>query len=242
MLPDAAKPEDLTEKVTMRRERIQRALMEICAKHDRQRLKNGAEKPTLHSMSNDESKQISGYLDRHVLIAMPGMVDSNFAGSVTLMCQHNEAGAIGITINRLSDYSLGEIFSQLHIDCQDENLIMMPVLEGGPVAPDRGFVLHTPKEGFESSMSVGPDIMVTTSRDVLAAIAEGKGPEKFVIALGYAGWGGGQLEGEMRENAWLNVMADSSIVFDTPVMQRFDGALDRLGIKLDRLHTDVGHA
>jgi putative transcriptional regulator len=91
-------------------------------------------------------------------------------------------------------------------------------------------------------MAVGPDIMVTTSRDVLVAIANGTGPEKFVIALGYAGWGGGQLEGEMRENAWLNVMADSSIVFDTPVPQRFDWALDRLGIKIDRLHTDFGHA
>lgn len=193
-------------------------------------------------MSKENSNQISGYLDRQVLIAMPGMADTNFAGSVTLMCQHNDAGAIGITINRLSDYSLGEIFSQLHIDCKDESLIQMPVLEGGPVAPDRGFVLHSPKKGFESSMAIGPDIMVTTSRDVLAAIAEGTGPDKFVIALGYAGWGEGQLEGEMRENAWLNVMADSSIVFDTPVPQRFDFALDRLGIKIDRLHTDFGHA
>jgi putative transcriptional regulator len=193
-------------------------------------------------MSKHDDKQVSGYLDRQILIAMPGMVDDNFAGSVTLLCQHNEAGAIGITINRLSDYSLGEIFSQLHIDCTDETLLSMPVLEGGPVAPDRGFVLHTPQEGFESSMAVGPDIMVTTSRDVLTAIAEGKGPEKFVIALGYAGWGGGQLEGEMRENAWLNVMADSSIVFDTPVLKRFDWAMDRLGIQIDRLHTEFGHA
>ena len=242
MLPGGAIPADLTAKIATRRDIFTQAFTEICPKYDNQRLKIGHEKPNLHTMSKDDSKQISGYLERQVLIAMPGMVDSNFAGSVTLMCQHNEAGAIGITINRLSDYSLGEIFSQLHIDCKDESLIKMPVLEGGPVAPDRGFVLHTPKEGFESSMSVGPDIMVTTSRDVLAAIADGKGPEKFVIALGYAGWGGGQLEGEMRENAWLNVMADSSIVFDTPVMQRFDGALDRLGIKLDRLYTDFGHA
>ena len=198
--------------------------------------------PTLHAMNKQSSNQTSGYLDRQVLIAMPGMTDSNFAGSVTLMCQHNDAGAIGITINRLSDYSLGEIFSQLHIECKDTSLVQMPVLEGGPVAPDRGFVIHSPKEGFESSMSVGPDIMVTTSRDVLAAIARGSGPDKFVIALGYAGWGEGQLEDEMRENAWWNVMADSSIVFDTPVPQRFDGALDRLGIKIDRLHTDFGHA
>jgi putative transcriptional regulator len=103
-------------------------------------------------------------------------------------------------------------------------------------------VLHTPLEGFESSMAVGPDIMVTTSRDVLAAIAEGNGPEKFIVALGYAGWGGGQLEGEMRENAWLTVLADSDIVFDMPVPNRFDGALGRLGIQVDRLHSDIGHA
>jgi len=193
-------------------------------------------------MGKGNNIETTGYLDQQVLIAMPGMVDSNFAKSVTLLCQHNDAGAIGITINRLSDYSLGEIFSQLHLECEDESICSRPVLEGGPVAPDRGFVLHTPQEGYESSMAVGPEIMVTTSRDVLAAIADGGGPEKFIIALGYAGWGGGQLEGELRENAWLSVMADSDIVFDMPVPNRFDGALGRLGIQVDRLHSDIGHA
>lgn len=193
-------------------------------------------------MGNGNNIETTGYLDQQVLIAMPGMVDSNFSGSVTLLCQHNDEGAIGITINRLSDYSLGEIFSQLHLECADETICSMQVLEGGPVAPDRGFVLHSPHEGYESSMAVGPEIMVTTSRDVLAAIADGGGPEKFIIALGYAGWGGGQLEGELRENAWLSVMADSDIVFDMPVPGRFDGALGRLGIEADRLHSDIGHA
>ena len=193
-------------------------------------------------MGNGNNIETTGYLDQQVLIAMPGMVDSNFSGSVTLLCQHNDEGAIGITINRLSDYSLGEIFSQLHLECADETICSMQVLEGGPVAPDRGFVLHSPHEGYESSMAVGPEIMVTTSRDVLAAIADGGGPEKFIIALGYAGWGGGQLEGELRENAWLSVMADSDIVFDMPVPGRFDGALGRLGIEADRLHSYIGHA
>jgi putative transcriptional regulator len=193
-------------------------------------------------MGKGNNIETTGYLSQQVLIAMPGMVDSNFAGSVTLLCQHNEEGAIGITINRLADYSLAEVFSQLQLECNDETIRNMPVLEGGPVAPDRGFVLHTPQEGFESSMAVGPDIMVTTSRDVLAAIAEGSGPEKYVVALGYAGWGGGQLEGELRENAWLTVMADSDIVFDMPVPNRFEGALGRLGIKVDRLHSEIGHA
>jgi putative transcriptional regulator len=182
------------------------------------------------------------YLERQMLIAMPGMVDDNFAGSVTLLCQHNDAGAIGITINRLSNYTLGEILNQLKIDCGDETIRQRPVLEGGPVAPDRGFVLHSPVKGYESSMSVGDEIMVTTSRDVLADIAEGKGPAKYLVALGYAGWGGGQLEGELLANAWLSVAADTDIVFDLPLPTRFDEALGRLGIQVDRLHSEAGHA
>lgn len=193
-------------------------------------------------MADKDSTTFSGYLDRQMLIAMPGMLDDNFVGSVTLMCQHNDQGAIGITINRLSEYSLGEILAQLQIDCAIDAIRETPVLEGGPVAPDRGFVLHTPCEGFESSLPVGQDIMVTTSRDVLAAIARGEGPEKFLVALGYAGWGEGQLEGEMRQNAWLTVEADSAIVFDSPLPKRFDLALDRLGIKVDRLHGFAGNA
>ncbi|MCW8871526.1 MAG: YqgE/AlgH family protein [Xanthomonadales bacterium] len=193
-------------------------------------------------MSAGNGNKITGYLGHQMLIAMPGMVDQNFAGSVTLLCQHSDAGAIGITINRLSDYTLGEILNQLKIDCDDESIRGRPVLEGGPVAPDRGFVLHSPLPGYESSLEVGEDIMVTTSRDVLAEIAEGKGPEKYVVALGYAGWGGGQLEGEMLANAWLSVAADTSIVFDLPLPSRFDEALGRLGIQVDRLHSEAGHA
>ncbi len=183
-----------------------------------------------------------GFLEQQMLIAMPGMLDDNFAGSVTLMCQHNDAGAIGITINRLSDYTLGEIFSQLQLDCGDDSVRQQPVLEGGPVAPDRGFVLHSPCEGYESSMLINDDIMVTTSRDVLSDIAGGKGPGKFVVALGYAGWGEGQLENEMLANAWLSVSAATDIVFDLPVPSRFDEALNRLGIRVDMLHTEAGHA
>jgi putative transcriptional regulator len=193
-------------------------------------------------MADGNGKGGAGYLERQMLIAMPGMVDDNFAGSVTLMCQHNDAGAIGITINRLSDYTLGEILSQLHLDCMDETIRGLPVLEGGPVSPDRGFVLHSPMEGYESSMQIDEHIMVTTSRDVLTDIAAGKGPGKFLVALGYAGWGGGQLENEMLANAWLSVSADTDIVFDMPVPSRFDEALNRLGIKIDMLHTEAGHA
>lgn len=193
-------------------------------------------------MTKENGHTDSTYLERQMLIAMPGMVDSNFAGSVTLLCQHNDAGAIGITINRLSDFTLGEILAQLQIDCELETIRQLPVLEGGPVAPDRGFVLHSPVDGYESSMPVGKDIMVTTSRDVLADIANGDGPDKYVVALGYSGWGGGQLEGEMLANAWVTVNADSDIVFDLPLPTRFDEALGRLGIQVDCLLSEAGHA
>jgi putative transcriptional regulator len=193
-------------------------------------------------MDKENENVVTGYLEQQMLLAMPGMVDSNFVGSVTLMCQHNEAGAIGITINRLSNFTLGEIFSQLHLDCGDDLVRNLPVLEGGPVAPDRGFVLHSPQQGYESSMEVGSEIMVTTSRDVLADIAAGSGPERYIVALGYAGWGGGQLEGEILANAWLSVSADTDIVFDLPLPSRFDEALGRLGINIERLHSEAGHA
>jgi len=188
-------------------------------------------------MTNDFS--IDGYLENQMLVAMPGMLDPNFSRSVTLLCQHSSEGAIGITINRESNFTLGEIFDQLDLECEDEALRDQPVLEGGPVNPDRGFVLHTPTEGFESSMPLAGDIMVTTSRDVLAAIAAGDGPEQYVVALGYAGWGDGQLEDEMRQNAWLSVPADRAIVFDAPLPDRWNRAVSNLGIDISNLH-DVG--
>jgi putative transcriptional regulator len=205
-------------------------------------LKNVQQTPNLNIMSDGNGQEAAGYLDRQMLIAMPGMVDSNFAGSVTLLCQHNEAGAIGITINRISSFTLGELFSQLNIDCGNDTIRKLPVLEGGPVAPDRGFVLHSPQDGYESTMEIGAEIMVTTSRDVLSDIATGSGPGKYAVALGYAGWGEGQLETEMLANAWLSVTADTDIVFDLPVSNRFDEALGRLGIRLDMLHSEAGHA
>ena len=185
---------------------------------------------------------VSGYLQQQMLIAMPSMSDPNFFRSVTLMCQHNEEGAIGITINRLSSFTLGEIFRQLDINCEHEQISSMLVLDGGPVSPDHGFVMHPPVDGFESSIRINDDIMVTTSRDILAAIATGNGPEQFVVALGYAGWGDGQLESEMRENAWLAVPADKKLLFDSPLEGRWAMAVGNLGIDIDNLHGVGGHA
>jgi putative transcriptional regulator len=193
-------------------------------------------------MSNKSQGTVSGYLQQQMLIAMPAMADPNFSRSVTLMCQHNEEGAIGITINRQSGFTLGELFFQLNLPCDSQEISSMIVLEGGPVSPERGFVLHTPFEGFDSSIKINDDIMVTTSRDVLVAIAAGKGPQQFLVALGYAGWGDGQLESEMRQNAWLSVPADKGILFESSVQNRWEKAVGILGININDLHGVGGHA
>ena len=193
-------------------------------------------------MSTKSQNDVSGYLQQQMLIAMPAMSDPNFSRSVTLLCQHNEEGAIGITINRKSSFTLGELLFQLNIPCENKEVSSQLVLEGGPVSPDHGFVLHTPVEGFDSSIQINDDIMVTTSRDVLAAIATGNGPDKFLVALGYAGWDDGQLEFEIRQNAWLSVPADKGILFESALPQRWEKALGKLGINISDLHGVGGHA
>lgn len=191
---------------------------------------------------SDTANTISGFLNEQMLVAMPGMLDPNFFQSVTLLCQHTEEGAIGITINRASQMTLGEVLEQLDLVCEDAETRDRQVLDGGPVRPDRGFVLHSPGAEYESSVEVAPGIMVTTSRDVLAAIAAGTGPAQYVVALGYAGWGEGQLEDEMRENAWLSVPVDRAIVFEAPLKNRWSDAVGRLGVNVAQLHQDGGHA
>lgn len=193
-------------------------------------------------MSTQSQDVVSGYLQEQLLIAMPAMSDPNFARSVTLLCQHNEEGAIGITINRQSNFTLGELLFQLNIQCEDQEIASMMVLEGGPVSPDHGFVLHTPVEGYDSSVRINDEIMVTTSRDVLSDIARGDGPGQFLVALGYAGWGDGQLELEMRQNAWLSVPADKGIMFESALNNRWEKAVGKLGININDLSGEGGHA
>lgn len=190
----------------------------------------------------DKAARDQSYLSRQFLIAMPGMPDPNFANGVTLLCKHDEDGAIGITINRPSSFTLLEVLRQLDIRCDDVDLGNTAVFEGGPVHPERGFVLHSPSRPYESSISINDEITVTTSRDVLADIVAGTGPEKFIVALGYAGWDAGQLEHEIRENAWLNIDAESAIVFDMPIKDRWEQSVGRLGIDYRNLHTDAGYA
>ena len=183
-----------------------------------------------------------GSLNNQLLIAMPGMVDPNFSTTVTLICEHNADGALGIVINRPLNLNLGGLFEQLDVTSADRAMTARPVLDGGPVAKERGFVLHEPGRDYESSVAVSDDIQLTLSRDVLDAMAAGDGPEKTLVALGYAGWDAGQLEAEMLENAWLSVPATTDIVFDLPYEDRWQSAARVLGIDLSQLSADAGHA
>ncbi len=181
-------------------------------------------------------------LTDHFLIAMPSLADGNFSHSVTYICEHNENGSLGITINRPSDIRLGEVLAQLKLTADDSEVAEQIVYIGGPVQQDRGFLLHTPNGHWDSSLKVTDDISVTTSRDILEAMAHGEGPDEVIIALGYAGWGAGQLEHEISENAWLSCPANKDILFHTPVNQRWEAAAKLLGIDLQLLSSDAGHA
>lgn len=173
---------------------------------------------------------------------MPGLEDPNFSTTVTLICEHNADGALGIVINRPLSLNLGGLLDQLEVSNPDSAILTRPVVDGGPVARERGFVLHQPGSSFESSVAVSDEVQLTLSRDVLDAMATGDGPEKSLVALGYAGWEAGQLEAEMLENTWLNVPATPDIIFDLPFEDRWQSAAKALGIELSRLSTDAGHA
>lgn len=184
----------------------------------------------------------AGYLNNQLLIAMPGMADPNFSTTVTLICEHNSDGALGIVVNRPLGLNLGGLFEQLDVTSPDSAIRTRPVLDGGPVAKERGFVLHQPGDSFESSVAVSTDIQLTLSRDVLDALASGDGPDKSLVALGYAGWEAGQLETEMLDNTWLSVPATPELIFDVPFEKRWQSAANVLGIEISQLSTDAGHA
>ena len=185
----------------------------------------------------------SDSLRDHFLLAMPGLDSGLFSGSITYICEHGEAGAMGIVINQPLDLSLEEIFDHLDI-ATAPNFVDQPVLAGGPVQIDHGFVLHpgAPKQRWDSTLRVTQDIHLTTSQDVLKSIAAGNGPSDFVIALGYAGWSAGQLEEEIANNSWLTLPADHRIIFSTPIEQRVTAAASVLGIDMNLLTTQAGHA
>mgnify|MGYP002622643358 CR=1 FL=1 len=181
-------------------------------------------------------------LTNHFLIAMPNLLDPNFSKTVTYICAHNEEGTMGITINRPTDMTLGQILNQMELEIQNPAINETQIFNGGPVQTDRGFILHEQGYDWDSTLSVSDDINMTTSKDVLEAIANGNGPKNIFIALGYAGWSSGQLEDEIRQNAWLNGPADSGIIFNTPVKKRWQSAASLLGVDIDSISTDIGHA
>lgn len=186
-------------------------------------------------------------LTGHFLIAMPAMTDPYFAKSVTFICEHNQNGAMGIVINRPIDMTLDALFEEVELPLQDDTIGGMPVYFGGPVQVDRGFVLHQPAGNWKSTLPIGSNTALTTSKDILEAVAQGAGPQKLLVTLGYAGWTAGQLEEEIAQNAWLTVRAPSdqaqdSMIFDMPSAERFDAAMHMLGVDLMQLSKDVGHA
>jgi putative transcriptional regulator len=178
----------------------------------------------------------------HFLIAMPNMLDPNFSGTLTYICDHGDQGALGVVVNRPIDLNMESLFSQIGLDLADEHLRGEPVYYGGPVQVERGFVLHRPVGQWGSTLSVNDRIGLTTSKDILEAAARQEGPAEILVTLGYAGWGPGQLEDEIKQNAWLTVPADPEVIFSLPAQDRITAAMKLLGIDLSMLSEEAGHA
>jgi putative transcriptional regulator len=184
----------------------------------------------------------SSNLRNHLLIAMPAMDDPNFAQTVTLICEHNEEGSFGVTLNRPVNLTIGELFLQLEIDSINQQFLDSNAVSGGPVHAGQGFVLHDTARTWEGTLQVSDMISVTSSRDILDDIAVGNGPEKFLLALGCASWEAGQLEEELLQNAWLTCPADSRIIFDTPHDECWTSAAQTLGVDVNLISDKAGHA
>ncbi|MCB2018490.1 MAG: YqgE/AlgH family protein [Hydrogenophaga sp.] len=187
-------------------------------------------------------------LTNHFLIAMPGLNDDLFGRSVVFMCEHSERGALGLVINKPADIRLPDLFEKVELPLGRDDLQDTPVFQGGPVQTERGFVLHDAIEAGEgesvyaSTLTIPGGLEMTTSRDVLEAMASGAGPRRVFVSLGYSSWGQGQLESEITENSWLTVLADPALIFDTPVEQRYEKAMALLGLEPWMLSRDAGHA
>jgi putative transcriptional regulator len=184
----------------------------------------------------------SAWLSNQLLVAMPSLVDSNFTQTVTLICEHSERGALGLVINKPMSMKLGEVLSQMRLEPEHAAVGEKPVLRGGPMHMDRGFVLHRPGGEWDSTHRVSTAVQVTTSRDVLSAMARGSGPLDAFIALGYASWEAGQLEREILDNSWLTVPMNEHIVFDLPFADRWSAAWQMLGVESSRVSLAAGHA
>jgi putative transcriptional regulator len=183
-----------------------------------------------------------GSLTNQLLVAMPGMDDPQFAQTVTLICEHGDKGALGIVLNKPLGMRLSEVLTQMKLPAHSETVAEQIVLSGGPMHQDRGFVLHRPGGKWESTHKISDSIQVTTSRDVLAAMARGEGPENAFIALGYAQWEAGQLERELKENSWLTLPLNEAVLFDLPYEDRWMAAWRSLGVDVATVAPHAGHA
>ncbi len=184
-------------------------------------------------------------LKNQLLVSMPQLTTPSFHQTVSLICQHDDNGAIGVVVNRLTNHRMGDIFDQLSLPVSSLKHTEQPVFEGGPVNPELGLVIHADEKSgsrWESSLEIGGGLWLTSSRDILGAIAGDRGPANAIMLLGYAGWGPGQLESEIRQNSWFHTPADHSIIFDTQIDRKWHQAAKLLGIDYSRLSTEVGHA
>lgn len=180
-------------------------------------------------------------LTGHFLIAMPAMADPNFSKTVTYICEHNEKGALGVVVNRPTDMTLEGLFEQVDIPLESPRLRGLPVHYGGPVQVDRGFVLHDDPRPWPSTLRFGT-FGLTSSREILHAMARGEGPERYLVMVGHAGWGGEQLEGELAQNAWLTVPAPEAMVFDTDSELLWQVAAGQIGVDMANMADYSGHA
>ncbi len=185
-----------------------------------------------------------GYLGNHFLVSMPQLQDDNFSRTVTLICQHDENGALGVVINRLSPHNLGEIFDQLDIKVSDPGSAQLPVYQGGPVHQEFGLVIHSNElhRTWESSLKISDELSLTSSKDILVEIALGNGPENCLMSLGYAGWGPQQLEQEILQNSWFSTPVESRILFDVEFTDKWQQAAKIIGMDYTKLTSQVGHA
>ena len=181
-------------------------------------------------------------LANHFLIAMPSVLDPVFGGTVVYICEHNERGALGVVINKPTDMTMDTLFDRIELRLDIAPIRSKAIMFGGPVQDDRGFVLHTPAGEYSSSLHINDELAFTTSRDVLEAVATGLGPDRLLVSVGYSGWSPGQLEDEIARNGWLTVMADTKVIFDLPVEQRYVAAIKLLGIDPMMLAAEGGRA
>jgi putative transcriptional regulator len=184
-------------------------------------------------------------LANHFLIAMPSIQDPIFGGTVVYICEHNEKGVLGVVINKPTDMTMEVLFDRVDLKLAPglrSSVVEQPIMFGGPVQDDRGFVLHSPGGRFSSSLTVTDDVAFTTSIDVLEAVASGAGPSRMLVSIGYAGWSPGQIEEEISRNGWLTVGADAKVLFDLPIEERYTAAIKLLGIDPLMLATEAGHA